>query len=82
MNSLPKTVTRQRSDCDLNPRFESAPEFSTLTTRLPSHSICYVLPVLWMTPCLYINNGQEGAMQKKRIHKVTQHGGSNMATNT
>ena len=64
MNSLPKTVTRQRSDCDLNPRFESAPEFSTLTTRLPSHPICYVLPVLWMTPCLYINNGQEGAMQK------------------
>ena len=35
MNSLPKTVTRQRRDCDLNPG-PSAPESSTLTTRLPS----------------------------------------------
>ena len=35
--SLPKTVTRQRRDCDdLNPG-PSAPESSTLTTRLPSH---------------------------------------------
>ena len=30
---VPKTVTWQRRDCDLNP----APESSTLTTRLPSH---------------------------------------------
>ena len=36
VNSLPKTVTPQRRDCDLNPGF-SAPESSTLTTRLPSH---------------------------------------------
>jgi len=36
VNSLPKTVTRQRRDCDLN-MGPSAPEFSTLTTRLPSH---------------------------------------------
>ena len=36
MNSLPKTVTRQRRGCDLNPG-PSAPESSTLTTRLPSH---------------------------------------------
>ena len=36
MNSLPKTVTRQRRGCDLNPR-PSALESSTLTTRLPSH---------------------------------------------
>ena len=35
MNSLPKIVTRQRRDCDLNPN-PSAPESSTLTTRLPS----------------------------------------------
>jgi len=34
---LPKTVTRQRRDCDLNPG-PSAPESSTLATRLPSHS--------------------------------------------
>jgi len=33
---LPKTVTRQRRDCDLNPG-PSAPESGTLTTRLPSH---------------------------------------------
>ena len=36
VKNLPKTVTRQRRDCDLNPG-PSAPEFSTLTTRLPSH---------------------------------------------
>jgi len=36
VNSLPKTVTRQRRDCDLNPG-PTAPESSTLTTRLPSH---------------------------------------------
>ena len=33
MNNLPKTVTRQRRSCDLNPG-PSAPESSTLTTRL------------------------------------------------
>jgi len=36
VNSLPKTATRQRRDCDLKPS-PSAPESSTLTTRLPSH---------------------------------------------
>ena len=36
MNSLPNTVARQRRDCDLNSG-PSAPESSTLTTRLPSH---------------------------------------------
>ena len=36
MKSLPKTVTRQRRYCDLNPG-PSALEYSTLTTRLPSH---------------------------------------------
>ena len=47
VNSLRKTVTRQRRDCDLNPG-PSAPESSTLTTRLPSHpflpSAKYELP--------------------------------------
>jgi len=38
LNSLPKTVTRQRRDCDLNPG-PSAPESSTLTTQLPSHPV-------------------------------------------
>ena len=36
VNSLPKTVTRQRRDCDLNPG-PTVPKSSTLTTRLPSH---------------------------------------------
>jgi len=36
VNSLPKTVILQRRGCDLNPG-PSAPESSTLTTRLPSH---------------------------------------------
>jgi len=36
VNSLPKTVTRQHRGCDLNPGL-TAPEPSTLTTRLPSH---------------------------------------------
>ena len=40
VNSLPKTVTRQRRDCDMNSG-PSAPESSTLTTRLPSHPYCY-----------------------------------------
>jgi len=38
VNSLPKTVTRQRRGCDLNPG-PSAPEYSTLTTRLSSHPL-------------------------------------------
>ena len=37
VNSLPKTVTRQRRGCDLNPD-PSAPESSTLITGLPSDS--------------------------------------------
>jgi len=36
VNSLPKTVTRQRRDCDFNPG-PSAPVSSTLITRLPSY---------------------------------------------
>ena len=37
VSSLPKTDTRQRRDCDLN-RGPSAPESSTLTTRLQIYS--------------------------------------------
>ena len=36
VSSLPKTVTRQRRECDLSPG-PCVPESSTLTTRLPSH---------------------------------------------
>jgi len=42
VNSLPKTVTRQRRSCDLNPG-PSAPQSSTLTTRLPSHPVYYII---------------------------------------
>ena len=40
VNSLPKTVTRQRRGCNLNPG-PSAPESSMLTTRLP----CWHVPI-------------------------------------
>jgi len=39
VNSLPETVTRQRSGCDLNPGPTAPPESSTLTARLPSHPV-------------------------------------------
>jgi len=45
VNSLPKTVTRQRRDCDLNPG-RTAPESSTLTTRLASHVISFTFPII------------------------------------
>ena len=44
VNSLPKTVTRQRRDCDLNPG-PSAPECSTLTTRLYQATPCDIYAV-------------------------------------
>ena len=40
VNSLPKTFTRKHCDCDLNPG-PSAPESSTLTTRLLSRPGSY-----------------------------------------
>ena len=48
MNSLPKTVIRQRRGCDMNP-VPSAPESSTLTTWLattePSCCECVTRPI-------------------------------------
>jgi len=57
VNSFPKTVTGQRGDCDLNPG-PSAPESSTLTTRLPSHprEECDVLPSACLSVCLYVRH--------------------------
>jgi len=43
VNSLPKTATRQRHDCDSNP-CSSEPESGTLTTRPPSHQGTVVHP--------------------------------------
>jgi len=45
VNSLPKTVTRQRRGCDLNLGL-SAPESSTLTTRLPSHPKIIIIIII------------------------------------
>ena len=41
VSSLPKTVTGQRRDFDLN-LGPSEPESSTLTTWLPSHEVFYI----------------------------------------
>jgi len=41
VNSLPKTVTRQRRYCDLNPG-PSAPESSTLTTLVQRYNDCLI----------------------------------------
>jgi len=52
VNSLPKTVTGQRRDCNLNPG-PSAPESSSLTTGLLSHHAEHVTAVLF-TYCLHV----------------------------
>ena len=49
VNSLPKTVTQRRCGFDLNPG-PSAPESSTLTTRLLTYHLCD--PVYWWQ-CLF-----------------------------
>ena len=53
MSSLPKTVTRQRRDCDLNPG-PSAPESSTLSTRLPSHLPEFITQHVYLRRCLFV----------------------------
>ena len=50
MNSLPKTVTRQRRGCDLNPG-PTALESSALTTRLPSHQFDYSIYFTTLCVC-------------------------------
>jgi len=60
VNSLPKTVTRQRRGCDLNPG-PSAPESSTLTTRLPSHPtlrlVVYILTICFAAAAASAGDG-------------------------
>jgi len=59
VNSLPKTVTRQRRGWFLNPG-PSAPESSRLTTRLPSvpcidlRNCCVKLPVTSHSPVVRV----------------------------
>ena len=56
VNSLPKTVTQQRRGCNLNPGC-TAPESSTLITRLPSHR-SYGLTAdifrVWIEPAMFL----------------------------
>ena len=61
VNSLPKTATRQRRDCDLNPGL-TAPESSTLTTRLPSHPVLVTL--VYRTAQLHAGYVLSGASYK------------------
>jgi len=69
-NTLPKTITRQRRGCKLNPG-PSAPESSTLTTRLPSHLVtsCKHLRNR-VTPC-YLSSRYTSAAS---IHQANGHG--------
>jgi len=60
VNSLPKTVARQRRDCDLNPD-PPAPESSTLTTRLPSH----LHVIIWNNQLITILLQQWSSTQKQ-----------------
>ena len=60
MNSLPKTVIRQRRDCDLNPG-PSAPESSTLTTRLPSHPPFH--PAYTNNLCINVRSKPDGSQR-------------------
>ena len=59
MNSLPKTVNRQRRDCDLN-QGPSAPESSTLTTRLPSHPLVNDANVYYIHGGIAVSNHSAG----------------------
>jgi len=70
VNSLPKTVTGQRRGLDLNPG-PTAPEASTLTTRLPSHPECKMLLIQNHTACLSIGYtvGVSACLNMHRIAK-------------
>jgi len=57
VNSLPKTVTRQRRGCDLNPG-PCAPESSKLTTRLPSHPKTFEQSILLLLLLLLVSYEQ------------------------
>jgi len=56
VNSLPKTVTRQRRGCDLKPG-PTATESNTLTTRLPSHHDSNSEELIEKKTVLLVENG-------------------------
>jgi len=47
VSSLPRTVTRQRRDCDLNPGPSARESSTSLTTRLPSRPSFVVLRLIY-----------------------------------
>ena len=68
VNSLPKTVTRQRRDCDLKPG-PSAPESSTLTTRLLSHPQTDCSRPIQYTAATPHAAGQPSSLGQKTVSK-------------
>jgi len=69
VNSLPKTVTGQRRGCDLNPG-RSAPESSTLTTRLPSHRSIRITRIIQAAVSEILCTPLMAAMQHDRDAQV------------
>jgi len=68
VNSLPKTVTRQCRGCDLNPG-HTAPESSTLTTRLPSHRGVLLPKIKWESVDSFVINaaGSQSSIRSCRV---------------
>jgi len=69
VNSLPKTVTQQRRGRDLNPG-PTAPESSTLTTRLPSHQFWLQNVLSRHKICLKILNGLQHLATLYKLNKT------------
>jgi len=64
VNSLPKTVTRQRRGCDMNPG-PSAPESSTLTTRLYRAT-----PIVLWVETLFVHLLRSGAGGRTTVTSI------------
>jgi len=71
VNSLLKTVTRQRRDCDLNPG-PSAPESSTLTTRLPSHPTQLHNPIPAYTLSSHLNEILQWLPDSEQLQNILE----------
>ena len=71
MNSLPKTVTRQRRDCDLNPG-PSAPEPPTV--RGINANVCMRVPSASLLPPLRFH------VPDQELGTVCHHNGMNSMT--
>ena len=73
VNSLPKTVTRQRHGCDLNPG-PSASESSTLITRLPNSIDCSRIAIsVCVYVCLYVCQLSKSTVTNFSAHAACNH---------